>query len=81
MTLYYLAHHQRCQSAALIDIDNDSSSYLRACVKETLRLSATAGGTTRALPVDVVMNGYLIPANVSSRFVFSFCEKFYIILL
>lgn len=64
MTLYYLSKNEKCQHEALNDVKNGSLSYLRACFKETLRLSATAGGTTRALPADVVMNDYNIPANV-----------------
>lgn len=64
MTLYYLSKDKHRQAIASEDVDNDSHSYLKACLKEAMRLSPPAGGTTRSLPVDVVMNGYHVPAQV-----------------
>lgn len=64
MTLYYLSKDKLRQNIALEDIRNNSQSYLRACIKESMRLAATAGASMRKLPVDIVMNGYHIPAEV-----------------
>lgn len=64
MTLYYLSKDKRRQEIALADLNDNAHSYLRACLKETLRLSPTAGATARKLPVDVTMNSYHIPAEV-----------------
>ncbi|KAF8782786.1 putative cytochrome P450 49a1 like protein [Argiope bruennichi] len=38
-------------------------SYLRACVKESMRLYPTVQGTSRTLDRDIVLSGYRIPAN------------------
>ncbi|GBN30371.1 putative cytochrome P450 301a1, mitochondrial [Araneus ventricosus] len=38
-------------------------SYLRACVKESMRLCPTVQGTSRILDRDIVLSGYRIPAN------------------
>ncbi|KFM65992.1 putative cytochrome P450 49a1, partial [Stegodyphus mimosarum] len=37
--------------------------YLRACVKESMRLSPTVQGTSRTLDKDIVLSGYRVPAN------------------
>lgn len=37
--------------------------YLKACVKETFRLTPTVPCLTRILPEDVTLSGYLIPAG------------------
>lgn len=65
MTLYYLSKDEDRQNIAFEDASSEPHPYLRACVKETLRLSPTAGGSSRTLPVNVVMNGFEIPAGVS----------------
>lgn len=43
----------------------DAMTYLKACVKETLRMNPVALGTSRVLPNDVVLSGYRIPAGTS----------------
>lgn len=38
--------------------------YLKACLKESLRISPIAIGTLRTIRNDVVIGGYNIPKNV-----------------
>jgi vitamin D3 24-hydroxylase len=40
-------------------------TYLKACLKESLRLTPTAPGVTRLVERDVVIGGYRIPQNAS----------------
>ncbi|XP_064480590.1 cytochrome P450 302a1, mitochondrial-like isoform X2 [Ornithodoros turicata] len=37
--------------------------YLRACVKESYRLSPTSGGNARILAKDAILSGYRVPAG------------------
>lgn len=46
------------------DKDISSCSYLRACIKESFRLSPTVPGVMRILPEEVVLSGYRVPAGV-----------------
>lgn len=39
--------------------------YLRACMKEALRLYAPTSGNSRAPPCDIVLSGYQVPRDVS----------------
>lgn len=41
----------------------NSFSFLKACLKETLRIKGVAAGTGRVFPQDVVLSGYLVPAG------------------
>lgn len=63
MTLHYLAYNPKIQQKAR-NMDNNRT-YLKACLKETLRLSPTAGANSRFLPKDVVIGGYVVPKGVS----------------
>ncbi|XP_019871673.2 cytochrome P450 CYP12A2-like [Aethina tumida] len=63
LTLHYLAENERTQSIARNDTKSEDLRYLRACVKETLRLSPTAGANSRFLIRDTEIGGYLIPKN------------------
>ncbi|KAJ8924762.1 hypothetical protein NQ315_000915 [Exocentrus adspersus] len=60
LTLYYLARDKTVQETARNDTST-SLRYLRACIKETLRLSPTAGGNSRFLTKDTLFDNYLIP--------------------
>ncbi|KAG5892918.1 hypothetical protein JTB14_006233 [Gonioctena quinquepunctata] len=63
LTLFYLAKNTDVQHKARQEAITDKYTYLRACVKETLRLSPTAGANSRFLVQDTVIGGYLIPKN------------------
>nr|WCC58044.1 cytochrome P450 [Pharsalia antennata] len=60
LTLYYLAQNERVQDSARKDSVTKDLSYIRACVKETLRLSPTAGANSRFLARDTKFDDYLI---------------------
>ncbi|XP_054289462.1 probable cytochrome P450 49a1 [Macrosteles quadrilineatus] len=60
MTLHYLSKDSKLQEL----VRNDSSLKLtRACLKETLRMSPTAGANSRYLAKDAVIGGYSVPAG------------------
>lgn len=42
-----------------------SAPYLRACLKETMRLAPIVSGTARAAGKDLIIKGYQIPKGVS----------------
>jgi cytochrome P450 len=73
MTFHYLAINPAVQQQAYQEALGQGSvqnmSFLRACIKETLRLSSTAGANSRVLASDANIGGYLIPAGVS-RYIF-----------
>jgi cytochrome P450 len=70
MTFYYLATNPEIQEQAYQKIlgqgSAQDSSFLRACIKETLRLSPTGGAHSRFLASDANIGGYVLPAGVSS---------------
>lgn len=75
--LYYLATNRHCQDRLAQELrtllpTQDSklsleqlqgAAYLRACIRESLRLSPIAIGVGRVLPDDIVLSGYNIPAG------------------
>lgn len=75
--LYYLAINPSSQEKLFLELrrllpEKDSqldleqlqnASYLRACIRESLRLSPIAIGVGRILPEDVVLSGYNVPAG------------------
>lgn len=64
MTLHYLSKDSDYQREARND---KSLQFIRACLKETLRLSPTAGANSRYLAKDAVIGGYRIPSGVSYK--------------
>ncbi|PRD27096.1 UNVERIFIED_CONTAM: Cyp12a4 [Trichonephila clavipes] len=42
---------------------HDELRYLKACVKESMRLKPVIGGAARTLANDVVLSGYKVPAG------------------
>ncbi|XP_075552441.1 cytochrome P450 302a1, mitochondrial-like isoform X1 [Dermacentor variabilis] len=75
--LYYLARNRRCQDKLALELGTllptkdsklsmeqlQEAVYLRACIKESLRLSPIAIGVGRVLPEDIVLSGYTVPAG------------------
>lgn len=75
--LYHLATHPSSQEKLFLELhrllpDKDShldleqlqnATYLRACIRESLRLSPIAIGVGRMLPEDIVLSGYNVPAG------------------
>jgi len=70
MTFHYLATNPEIQEQAHQNVLGQGSthglSFLRACIKETLRLSPTGGANSRFLASDANIGGYVVPAGVSS---------------
>jgi cytochrome P450 len=62
-TLHYLSQNVEVQESARLSI-TEGEQFLRACIRETLRLSPTAGGNSRFLNHDTVMGDYIIPKGV-----------------
>ncbi|XP_046461154.1 probable cytochrome P450 49a1 [Daphnia pulex] len=67
MMLYELARNSSIQTAIYEDLMKNKmkpgqiSPLLRACLKETLRLHPTAGGSSRIIDSDAVLSGYHVP--------------------
>lgn len=69
LTLHYLAKNKEVQETARQNAKNDKDyRFLTACIKETLRLSPTAGANTRRIVNDAVFSGYKLPAGVNFCF-------------
>lgn len=64
MTLHYLARHSAVQEQLRREALTSERSFVRACIKETLRLSPTAGANSRFTASDAVFSGYEVPAGV-----------------
>lgn len=65
LTLHYLAKNKEVQEIARQDAKNNNEHrFLTACIKETLRLSPTAGANTRKIVNDAVFSGFQLPAEV-----------------
>ncbi|XP_068893179.1 cytochrome P450 CYP12A2-like [Tenebrio molitor] len=62
-TLHYLSQNVEVQESARLSI-TEGEQFLRACIRETLRLSPTAGGNSRFLNHDTVMGDYIIPKGM-----------------
>lgn len=65
--LHHLASNQDVQEKLYSELKSgniSSCAYLRACIKESFRLSPTVPGVMRVLPEDVVLSGYRLPAGV-----------------
>lgn len=43
----------------------DEMVYLKACIKESMRITPTVQGTSRTLDKDIVLSGYRIPAKTT----------------
>lgn len=69
LTIHYLSQNEEVQEIARKEAWSDSEHFpfLRACVKETLRISPTAGANSRFLPNDTEIGGFLIPAGVRNK--------------
>ena len=67
-TLYYLARNPLVQEKARREVLEKQKlfemTYLRSCIKETLRMCPIAEGNARYLPEPTVINGYTIAKNV-----------------
>ncbi len=76
MMLYELAKNPSIQAKIYEELKKDEIKpghfppLLRACLKETLRLHPTAGGTSRIIDSDAVLSGYNVPKGVSFYFNF-----------
>lgn len=66
LTLHYLSHYPNVQDVARQEAlsENEEYCFIKACIKETLRLSPTAGANSRFLPNDCEIGGFLIPSGV-----------------
>lgn len=71
MMLYEFARNPQIQAAVYDDLivnklrPGYAPPLLRACLKETLRLHPTAGGTSRIISSDAILSGYRVPKGVT----------------
>ncbi|KAL1457172.1 hypothetical protein WDU94_001832 [Cyamophila willieti] len=63
MTLHYLSLDRALQERIVTELTTPDHQYrlLKACIKETLRMSATGGGNGRYVLNDTVISGYQVP--------------------
>ncbi|XP_023218124.1 probable cytochrome P450 301a1, mitochondrial [Centruroides sculpturatus] len=79
--LYFLAKNSQAQEKAYSEIRNllsrgqpltqkvmNELHYVKACIKESMRLFPIVQGTVRSLDHDIVLSGYRIPAGVVFMF-------------
>lgn len=52
--------------------------YMRAVLKEALRISPVLPGNARQTCRDIVLNGYQVPEGVSETFTFFSCQTIFI---
>lgn len=69
-TLYLLAKHQNKQDKLREEVlsKSDRRPYLRACIKEGMRVMPVVSGNIRRTTKEYNLNGYLIPKDVSIEF-------------
>jgi Cytochrome P450 len=68
MTLHYLSLDRGLQDRIVSELTSpppDNTRLIKACIRETLRMSATAGGNARCMQNDVIISGYFVPKGVS----------------
>nr|AIW79956.1 cytochrome P450 CYP301B1 [Nilaparvata lugens] len=91
--LYQLSQNQDKQEILVKEIDRvvpgdakltskmlDEMKYLRACIKETLRMYPVVIGNGRLVTNDIVLGGYLIPKGVQvvfQHYVISNSDKYF----
>nr|UEN71163.1 cytochrome P450 4AV17 [Meteorus pulchricornis] len=80
--LYYISINPRVQDKLRVEILNllpkkttpvtfeilNNIPYIKACIKESLRLTPIAIGNLRTMPANSVLGGYKIPKGVRSLF-------------
>ena len=81
MVLYYVANHPEVQKKLHAEIDpiltsNDSAvtyealnkiPYVKACIKESMRLAPITPGNIRRTVKEIVIGGYRIRKNVRTK--------------
>lgn len=66
-TLYLLASHPEKQNTLRQEVNSgdERKSYLKACIKESLRVMPVAGGNIRQCTKEYNLLGYEIPKDVN----------------
>ncbi|XP_059477794.1 probable cytochrome P450 49a1 [Neocloeon triangulifer] len=86
MVLYYLAKNPKAQEKLYQEVKSvvptnpnesitsshlNKMKYMRACLKEAMRLAPVTTGNVRRLDKDIVLDNYLIPKNKADLFMFN----------